>query len=82
MRPVRVIAVIVAANIAGGVISLGLGSALIGRSLNSFQAGLILLGVAINISVGTALSGQPPRSPLMGFETGSPERARRGQPDV
>jgi hypothetical protein len=55
MRPVRLIMVIVGANFAGGVISLGLGSALISHSVNYFQAGLVLLGVAINMSVASAI---------------------------
>lgn len=87
MRPLRLIMVIVAANFAGGVISLGLGSALISHSLNFFQSGLILLGVSINMTVGNAIGvsrrADWPQTPaLTGFETESPERARRGQPDV
>lgn len=60
MKPVRLITIILGANIAGGLISLGLGSALISLNVNFFQAGLILLGIAINLSVGTAMTIPPP----------------------
>jgi hypothetical protein len=80
----RLIAVIVAANFAGGLIAVGLGSVLVvTHSVNYFQAGLILLGVAINMAVGTAIGSRPvPTDVLTGFQHGSAERARRGQPDV
>ena len=55
MWGLRLITVIVGANIAGGLITLGVGSALLSLRINFFQAGLILLGVAINISVATAI---------------------------
>jgi hypothetical protein len=51
----RLIVVIVGANIAGGLITLGLGSALFSHSVNFLQAGCILLGLALNMSVATAL---------------------------
>ena len=50
----RLIVAIIGANVAGGLISLGVGSALIGQSINCLHVGLILLGLAINISVGSA----------------------------
>ena len=57
----RLIIAIVGANIAGALIALGLGSALINQSCNYFQAGLMLLGLAINISVGSAAMWKPRR---------------------
>jgi hypothetical protein len=65
MNHLRAILAIVGANIAGGVISLGLGSALLSQSVNFLQLGLILLGLALNMTIGTAMT-MPGRPPLPG----------------
>ena len=60
---VRLIAALVGANVAGGLITLGLGSALLNHSINFLHAGCILLGLALNISVATAI-GSVHRGPV------------------